>query len=595
MGGIYGVVGDGDVDTDVLHEMGSRLAHRGATPSEWAVGAGVVLGERLDDPVTPLSSAGISIVADADLYNADELRDALAKRGHRFETSRPQEVILRGYQAFGPGICEQLHGDYAFALWDASQSQLLLVRDALGVRPLYYWMGDGQLAFASEYKALLALASVPAKPDLSAIQTLQYTKFPPENRTLLEDIVSVPAGHYLVYREGQCRQQRFWDLHVNITLRPENEHIEMTRDRFLEAVRRRIQDLPVVGATLSGGIDSAAVSAAIRTVHPHTTLHTFTCGYGPEDPEMRSAEVVAHAIGSTHHPIVVQPEMIPALLPQIVWHLEDPIARSETVQIYETARVAAQHVPVVLAGYAADGLYAGMPKHKLINMIERFPLLTTPVLEFYDYTQTSRAPATLSGKLLHSAFYRGKDAPPPAVLGISIQHSPTTLPKGGVELLNHMLRAGIVDGLPKWLPKADRLHAAHGLSFRSPFTDLDLIRSAFTIPGRWKIRGLREKYVLRKAVQPLLPPEVLNRPKFPQAMNYNLAFSDVIEAVSLDVLSVARVRERGFFSVSEIDRLRRRSRGQAYSPERAMRLWTAVLTELWAQLFVDGRGSPVRG
>jgi asparagine synthase (glutamine-hydrolysing) len=308
---------------------------------------------------------------------------------------------------------------------------------------------------------------------------------------------------------------------------------------------------------------------------------------------MRSAEIVASAIGSTHHPLVIQPEAIPPLLSPMVWHLEDPIARSENIQIFETARIAAQHVGVVLAGYAADGLYAGMPKHKLIRLVEQLPPLTTPVMEFYDYTQTSATPASVPGKLLHLAFYRGKDAPAPSIVGTSAQSLRSSLPGHKVELLNQVLRTGVIEGVPKWLPKADRLHLAYGLRFRSPFTDLDLIKDAFTIAGHWKIHGIKEKYVLRKAMQSLLPEAVLNRPKFPQAMNYDLAFSNVLEDTLQAVFSTQVIQSRGFFRVDDIDRLRRRPAGKAYSPEQAMRLWTAMLTEIWAQIFVDRRGAPV--
>jgi asparagine synthase (glutamine-hydrolysing) len=191
------------------------------------------------------------------------------------------------------------------------------------------------------------------------------------------------------------------------------------------------------------------------------------------------------------------------------------------------------------------------------------------------------------------AYYRGKAAPAPTVDAAPAQTLRTNIPNDRTELLNQMLRTGLVEGLPKWLPKADRLHLAHGLRFRSPFTDLDLIQDAFTIASHWKIHGLKEKYVLRKAMQSLLPKEVLNRPKFPQGMNYNLAFSNVLENMLQTVFSTQTIQARGFFRVADIDRLRRRPAGKAYSSEQAMRLWTAMLTEIWAQIFVDRRGAPV--
>ncbi|MBK4729873.1 hypothetical protein JJD41_08350 [Oxynema sp. CENA135] len=589
MGGIFGTIGD--LDAGVVAAMGRRLQHRGHRVQCFEVSSQVTLGEWLSHEATGRLTLGHwAMVADGDIYNALELQKMLADRGIAPIGDRPELLILQGFREFGDEIFNRVNGDFALALWDDDRRLLRLVRDPVGMRPLYYWHQNGIFAFASEYKALLAIPQLPVVADRAALQTLQYTKYPPTNRTLIENIVAVPPGHCLEYEQGKIRSDRYWDLTVEARETGGDRAAEV-RDIFLEAVRRQTADLDrQVGVTLSGGVDSASVAAAIRKVRPDLHLHAFTCGYGESDPEILTAAIVAEAIGCDRHPIYVTPHDIPPLLPQIVWHLEDPIARSETVQKFVTAGKAAEYVDVVLAGYASDGLYGGMPKHKLVKLMEWLPPLKTPLTEFYSYTQTSRPPQTLLGKALHWAYYRGADAPAPAIEGVQVAPPVESIPPLQPELLNTVLKSGVVNGVGKWLPKAERLHIAHGVTVRSPFLDLDLIDNAFAIPERYKIYRWREKHIFREAVKPLLPPAVLNRPKFPQAMKYDRLFSDVLDEICTEFLTPERVRSRGFFSVAEIENLRRRPKNGLYSSERSMRLWTAILTELWAQLFIDGRG-----
>lgn len=590
MSAIYGCVGQ--VDADLLEAMGTRLSHRGPHTLTSVHDTHIALGERLPARVNPLVTNEFAVVADAAIYNLDELHQKLAMQGYTCQSDRAEEVLLQGYATYGPAICEHLNGDFAFAVWDFARSRLFLARDAVGTRPLYYWHGGGRFAFASEYKALLVLPFVPAQPDRDAIQLLQYTKYPPADHTLLQDIVSVPAGSYLEYDlNGICQVGRYWTIQAELIDIPEAEHAQSVREHFLAAVERRIGNRSEIGATLSGGVDSAAVVAAIRRVRSNIKLHTFTCGYGPEDPEIKTAAITAEAVGAIHHPLYVTPVDIPQRLPKLVWHLEDPIARSETVYKYETAKVAAEYVDVVLAGYASDGLYAGMPKHKIIRMIQWLPWFKTPLEEFYNYTQVSIRPASVIGRMMQMAYFRNSDSPPPEVIGATTRPNVSALPRRKSELLNEVLKSGVVYGVPKWLPKAERLHMAHGLEVRSPFIDVTLIHQAFQIPDKYKIKGWREKHIFREAVQPLLPPEVLNRPKFPQAMKYDKVLSDVLERITHQILSPEAVQARGFFDTADIDRLLQRRPFTAYSAEQSMRLWTAILTELWARIYVDNRGT----
>lgn len=592
MSAIYGMVGTGH--PDALRMMGERLQHRGRSRGEW-MGDHAMVGQAVHGATAPapLMADGVVVVADATFYNADELREMLRARGRCAETQRPEELILQGYLEFGPSICQYFNGDFAFAVWDARQSLLLLARDPFGCRPLFFWREQGRCVFASEYKAILAIPHVPVVPDRDAIQQLQSAKHPPENRTLLRGILSVPAGHWMAVSTQGCQTSRYWDMSIDVVRDSVPRVAHAVREAFLASVRRRLADRTgEVGATLSGGIDSAAVVAAIRQVRPDLTLHTFTCGYGGDDPEMATAATVAQALDTQHHPLVVHPEQVRGMLPRVVWHLEDPVARSETVLTFAIASRVAEKVDVALGGYGSDGLYAGMPKHKILKLAQWFPWLREPLGEFYHYTQVSQLPRSLAGKALLAAYYRGKDTPPPRVCGAATPAPAEPLPSERRELINHMLRSGVLGGV-RVVHKADRLHAAHGVSFRSPFLDVHLARQAFTIPDRCKIRGWTEKYIFREAVRPLLPNGVLNRPKLPQTMRVDRTFSNTLDGFADEVLSPSSIRSRGFFTVTDIERLRRRTRRTAYGSEQAMRLWTAIATELWAQFFLDRRGEPL--
>jgi asparagine synthase (glutamine-hydrolysing) len=250
-------------------------------------------------------------------------------------------------------------------------------------------------------------------------------------------------------------------------------------------------------------------------------------------------------------------------------------------------------VKVVLAGYASDGLFGGMPKHKIVKLMQLFPWMRGPLEEFYHYTQTSLNPHSQLGRKLKQAYYKGGDAPPPKVLKATSIPSLDPLPTSEPELLNQVLRSGTLVSLPKWLPKADRLHLAHGLRFRSPYTDKNFIERAFQVPSKFKIYRWREKHIFREAIKPLLPEEILNQPKIPQAMKYDLSFSRILEELAAQYLSRSRIRERGIFDEGEITNLLERTAGKPYSSERAMRIWTAVLTEIWAEQFLDRHGQPV--
>jgi asparagine synthase (glutamine-hydrolysing) len=586
---IYGLIGCGDEGT--LRRMGNRLGHRGDRRIEWRGGDDTLLGAILHPGASPplQNDNGISMLWDADLFGFEGPEQA-AVGECRSEPAACEAEISKTFLQSGPDSFSWFNGYFAVAAYDSASRTLVLARDPLGVRPLFYWNDGARIAFASEYKALLCLDDVPATPDLDAVQFLQSRKLMPTGRTQLRDVLSVVPGSWMQFRKGERMEQRYFRVQLNLQQRDVDEHARGLRERFIASVRERACESRRVGIMLSGGVDSTCVAAAFRQAFPDREFHSFTAGSSVDDGDMRTARRVAELLGTEHHEVIVGPESIEELLPFVVWHLEDPIARSETLQYYVTAQHAKPHVDVLLGGQIADGLYGGMPKHKILSLLGPLPFFRRPFSEFYGYTQTGVPAQSLSGRLLEKLYFRNSIPPVPRVVGSDGIPAPGPFPPGRDELLNRVLRDGVQETAPQWLPKVDRMNAAHGIRVFSPFVDLEMIRHAFEIPDRFKIRRMKEKYILRRALLPLLDKDLVNRPKYPQRMAYDTAFSYHLEFVARRVLSPQAVRARGFFEPAAIERLLERPRNGKYSPEHAMRIWTAVSTELWARLFIDGRG-----
>ncbi|MCK4825406.1 hypothetical protein KA005_57190, partial [bacterium] len=270
----------------------------------------------------------------------------------------------------------------------------------------------------------------------------------------------------------------------------------------------------------------------------------------------------------------------------------DPIGRTEGYLYFKLMEILSNQGSVIFGGSVSDGLFSGMPRHKLVKLMQIFPLGRVPLEEFYHYTQISSQPRSISGKLMKKLYFRGGDPKAPIVLGTDSQINPKTLPRQKKGLLNHVLRDGLLNGVQNSMAKIEKTHMAYGIEFRSPFTDKDLVDFSSKLTEDMKMHAFQEKYILRKTLGSLLPKEVVERPKFPQRMAYDNKLSEVLETLADSYLNPIVVKDRGFFVQEDIDRLRRRINGKPYSSIQAMRIWTAVLTEIWAQIFLDHRGEP---
>lgn len=572
--------------------MGHRLVHRGSQNHEWSLSRKVHFGFRNSDVRCEAPEfEEQSILFDGFLDNREALRPLVGNGPPGNEARDDPRVALEVYRALGLSGFSHLSGHFALVLWDAPNRRLVLARDRYGARPLYFARQGDRFLFASEYKALLAIPEVPAAPNLDAIQYLLRTRFTKTDESFLTGIDPVPPGYWLSVDNGALEAQRYWSVTIDVVARTPGEHSAYLRSAILDATKRQTERYDPIGVSLSGGVDSALTVAAIDRVWPEKKIHTFTGGFGPEDSELKQAAEVAEYFGTEHHEIVLEPTELPEILESVVWFLEDPAGREETAFFYVTSRKASKYVSMLMAGYGIDLLFGGMPRHFLANLAFKLPLGQRSLSEFLTYTQSGQIPETLGGRLLTSMYYRGKQYPVPRVMGAQLApHLPLVRPEGEQPLTQYLLQCLSNESVES---KTERLHSCFGLSFNSPCMDPEIITCAAQIPDSLKIKGRTQKYILRRACEGLLPGSVLMRKKTLQKLEHGLEFSRVLDQLAERYLASSAVSSRGLFEPNYVDRLLRRSATEAYSTERAYRLWSLILTEVWCRQYLDQRGRPL--
>lgn len=575
MTAVYGVVGA--VTPAELDEMGRRLSHRGAHASWCEVAPNVHLGCAAREPSTLVQHGPWhSIVDGPSGEDAARIREAFAHCADSLD------------------IGELTPYPFALAAWDARSQSLLLGRDFFGIKPLHYCrLPSGGIAFATEYKALLALEEVTAEADLDSVAYLQICKAVPPGRTLLRGISPIPPGCLMRFDRSGNPLEIHRMPEVRVDVRPMNEEraVAMLRKALLEATERLVRGKSRIAIAMSGGIDSLAVASMARHCAPSAELLAFTVAAHAADPEVdRAAEVVARLRGR-HESIDVSNEELVAKLPLAVWHLENPIGRTETFQFFALAKRAREHgVDSLLSGMGADLLFAGMPRHKVLWMAECVPWLREDLLQFYAATQTGEPARRWLARCMTKLYFRAELPRPPSVSGAAPPDI-ELIASWGPEFLNRCL---ILDGqepTSRTLARIERPLQAYSIEYASPYLDRSVAELAFRIPGRFKIKRGTQKYILRRAMQPLLGPRISRAPKELMRMQPGMQFSQALGELAHRYLNADRVRRRGFFDPEQIASLTRTCL-RARHPEITMRLWTAILTEIWAEIYLDGRGRP---
>lgn len=588
MTAIFGIIGD--AGRDELAAMSSRLAHRGPFGAHWSPAPDVWFGMRTYDTAALLTDG--AVLFDGSVDNRWEL--ALAGGGMAADTPAPaaDAALLRELlDELGTAALERIAGPMAVAWWDARRRMLVLARDRIGYAPLHFTIdAAGRFVFASEYKALLALDTVAARPNRDAIQVLQSTKWAKPGETCLEAIYPVAPGTVLEVDARRLTMHRYFELPLAVTHDDEQRHATALREVFLESLRMQTRSHERIGVSLSGGLDSAVVAAGARHVVGERPLHTFTAGYGVDDREIANAAGISAMLATEHHEVVLRPEELPDLLPNMVWHLEEPIGREDIAYLFVTAREAARHVDVIVAGFGFDGLFAGLPRHRLVDLANKLPLARGALEQFFDFTFRSVEPRTPVGRGLRYAYFRGSDYPAPRVIGAAAMPPFAGFPVATQQPLSAFLRRSFLTN--PYQVAIEHFYSALGLRMNAQHTNPAFVATAFSIPDKLKIRGGTQKYILRKACTDLLPEQALAVGKSFNRLKHDVVLSDVLDDMADKLLRPADVAARGLFDPAYVTALRRRSPNKPYGRERIYRLWSLLLTELWSRTYLDNRGIP---
>jgi asparagine synthase (glutamine-hydrolysing) len=586
MAAIYGIVGD--ASRSEVAAIGARLSHRGTLGAQWSPGPGVWFGMQ-NDSVEGLTADG-PLLFDGSVDNRWQLslecgQTAIKDLTPQRDTALLQELLgARGAEGL-----ELIAGPMALTWWDGRRRVLVLARDRIGYGPLHFCIdAAGRFVFASEYKALLALETVAARPNRDAIQVIQSTKWSKPGETCLDGIYPVAPGTVLELDAGRLAMRRYFHLPLDVQHGDEERHAKALREVFLHSLYLQTQPHTRIGVSLSGGLDSAVVAAGTRHVASTKPLHTFTAGYGPDDPEIVNAARIAATLGTRHHEVVLAPADLPDLLPKMVWHLEEPIGREDIAYLFVTAREASRHVDLLIAGFGFDGLFAGLPRHRLVHLANKVPLARGALEQFYDFTVRSVEPHTPVGRGLRYAYFRGSDYPAPQVSGAKALTPFQGFPRNAAQPLSAFLHRSLL--LNPYQVAIEHFYSAMGLRINAQHTNPMFLSVAFAIPDKLKIRGGTQKYILRKACADLLSPDALAVGKSFNRLKHDLVLSDVLDAMADQYLTRADVAARGLFDPAYVSRLRSRAPREAYGRERVYRLWSLLLTELWGRIYLDHRG-----
>lgn len=589
-GAIFG--GRGTVAAAASPAMDRCLRNRGAHAAIHVPQDAVALGLRGNDPRAADRIAAVPLVCASTLRNRAELAAAVGRPGDDGLTDA--ELLWHLYCSFGARGFARVNGQFALALLDTATDSLVLAVDCWASRPLAFTVvGDG-CAFATEYRALLALPQVRGLPDPAAVACLQATKYLPPEATLCRDIHSLAPGTYVCFTGSTWKSASYDPIELNPDEGlSEDEHSDKLQTVLLSACERMVSGSDRIGVALSGGLDSTLTVGAIRKVAPQLPIYTFTAGFHRSDPAFERAAETARSFGTIHEELVIPVADLGQRLTHLVWTMEDPVAREEMLVYHAVARAAARQVPLIAYGHFSDLLFAGMPRHLLIRGISQAPFLRRALTDLYDYSQAGAEPQSLFGALLVRLYYRRRLLPAPRVIGASAAPPIPRLAIGNDEPLNSLLFATLQR--PSDVGALERLNAHAGVGYGSLFQDLEVARCAFRIPERFKIRGRRRKHILRRAAEGFLPRSLAARPKDFVRVPRNDRLQTALSAIAAELLSPAAVAARGLYDYDEIAQVAAMGRTGNIPDDRLYHVWTLLLTELWMRLFIDNRGAPPPG
>jgi asparagine synthase (glutamine-hydrolysing) len=599
---------------DTLEAMLQTIVHRG--PDDQGIskfrsagtGHDVFLGHRrlaIIDPEgahQPMCDAasGLALTFNGEIYNFRELREELTRLGYGFVRDSDTEVLLRAYQHWECGVVNHLRGMFAFAIWDARNERLFLARDRFGEKPLFLCENGSGLYFASEIKALLRVPGVKVSVDLEAVWDYLAYRYVPGPKTLFTGVRKLMPGTAATWERGKLKEERYWtppDRSPCCLQLPQRDTVSTFLSRLDEAVKlQMVSDVPF-GAFLSGGLDSSTI-VALMSRH-NSKVKTFSVGFSEDSySELDYADEVATHFGTQHHEIVVEHRDIIDRLPQLVAYRDAPVSEPADVPIYLLAREAARSVKMVLTGEGSDELLGGYPKHLAERFAQSYQLLPgcirhrliEPLAHAlpYGFRRIKTAVTNLGIEDSRERYVRWFGA-----LNRSERDRFSTLRLNGTSFTgapfdadsrSSALRRILYFDQTSWLPdnlleRGDRMTMAASIEARVPFLDHELAAFVSSLPDRYRIRGLRSKWILREAGKQLLPERILTRPKVGFRVPINEWFRGEMREYLLDHLQSRSSMTRAYYDTLALDRMLGEHLNGRQNHEKL--LWSLLNLEIW--------------
>lgn len=608
----------------IINRMMRAMNYRGPDDEGTYISKQAALGHRrlsiidLHTGKQPISNEDQSIwvVFNGEIYNYRELRAELAKHGHVFRTNTDTEVLVHAYEEYGEKLLQKLRGMFAFAIWDEKNHILLLARDRVGIKPLYYSHTEDNLIFASEIKSLLEDPSIKQDIDINLIDRFLTYLYMPGSDTLFKHIKKLLPGYYLIWQGGNVSVNKYWDLNFSEEKNSKSfyESKKQLDDLLKESVRlHMISDVPI-GILLSGGVDSTALlSYAIsETDKP---VSTFTVGFENEAfaDEREYANIAAKQFGTKHYDMSISVKDFSDFLPNYVWHMEEPVCEPPAIALYYVSRLASEHVKVLISGEGGDEAFAGYPNYRNylwlerikkflgplsplssslikslpsvagVKRIQRYASLMTLPFDRYYYSRTSHPFSffNLNGTELYTQDFSS-----------IVNKSYSVIPTAG--LLREMNSSDVLDRMlyidaKSWLPddlliKADKMTMATSVELRVPLLDHKVLEFAANLPSHFKVNGLTTKHILKEALNARVPPAIIKRKKTGFPIPYGIWLRNEMRSFINEILLDEKTMSRGFFQRSSVERLiKYNSKKSDYSKE----IFSLLILELWLRIFAD--------
>lgn len=610
-----GIVGISWTDTTLIKKMMKQIQHRGPDQNGTYSDENVTLGhQRLS--IIDLSPRGKQpmstpdekywIIFNGEIYNHKEIKKKLAK--HKFNSTTDTEVIVHAYQEWGPKCVQMLNGDFAFCIYDVEKKELFLARDRVGIKPLYYYFDGQQILFASEYKAIIE-HNFPRKINKLALSKYLTFRYNYGRETLIEGINRVLPGETITFniKTKKITLNKYWQIQFDKQFDySENRHVQRVTELLKDSVQLRLMSDVPLGVYLSGGIDSASIVALMH--EGAADINTFSIGFGDPTDETTYARMISEQFNTNHHEFTIGPD-IAKTLPKVIWHCDEPLADPALLPVYYLSQQTKKHATVILTGDGGDEIFGGYEQNKFMKLAQipySLRKISAPALKYI--------PVHILNKLFPYAKQLGKEGIIRATNFLT-KKKPEEQYLEIVSLFNEQEKSKIMQGLPEILPeirtyfetkkpilhkvmhfefetqlpenmlhKGDRMTMAFGIEGRVPYLDHRLAEYSQTIPPSLKLKGLTEKYILRKAMQEKLPKQIAYRKKQRFYVPIDKWLKHDLQPLMDTHLTNQQLNATGI-NPAEIKRIREK---YDHSPLfYARQLWTILTLQIWADEFIN--------